>query len=203
MNNYEYIIAGLPLLQSGSPKGWHIDCAALIGDIRSNLSARDNALLDFFLSGYDQDSLGAAFYETALSHRNRFIREFFTYDLMVRNTKVDWINSTVGRPEGTDVIKIDSGLEDEELMRQEVRAVLDCGDIIRRERGLDDLMWRKADELTLWSLFDMSVILTFTAKLKVVERWEKLDPETGQEYFRKLVQEIRATYDNKKNTDIQ
>ena len=182
MNNYEYIIAGLPLLQSGSPKGWHIDCAALIGDIRSNLSARDNALLDFFLSGYDQDSLDAAFYETALSHRNRFIREFFTYDLMVRNTKVDWI---------------------EELMRQEVRAVLDCGDIIRRERGLDDLMWHKADELTLWSLFDMSVILAFTAKLKVVERWEKLDPETGQEYFRKLVQEIRATYDNKKNTDIQ
>ena len=64
-------------------------------------------------------------------------------------------------------------------------------------------MWRKADELTLWSLFDMSVILAFTAKLKVVERWEKLDPETGQKYFRKLVQEIRATYDNKKNTDIQ
>ena len=64
-------------------------------------------------------------------------------------------------------------------------------------------MWRKADELTLWSLFDMSVILAFTAKLKGVERWEKLDSETGQEYFRKLVQEIRATYDNKKNTDIQ
>lgn len=203
MNNYEYIIAGLPLLQGGSPKGWHIDTSAILEEIRSQLSGRDCQLLDFFLSGYDQDSLGPDFYTAALKHRNGFIRNFFTYDLMVRNTKVDWVNSTVGRPEGTDIIKIDSGLEDEELLRDEVRSVLGCGDILRRERGLDDLMWRKADELTLWSLFDIDIILAFIAKLKVVERWEKLDPETGQQYFRKLVQEIRSTYDNKKNTQIQ
>ncbi len=203
MNNYEYIIAGLPLLQSGSPKAWHIDTAAILEEVRSQLSGRDNSLLDFFLSGYDEENLGPDFYLAALKHRNSFVREFFTYDLMVRNTKVNWINSTVGRPEGTDVIRIDSGLEDEELLRQEVQTVLDCGNILRRERGLDDLMWRKADELTLWSLFDLSLILAFVAKLKIVERWEKLDPETGQEYFRKLVKEIRATYDNKKNTQIQ
>ncbi len=203
MNNYEYVIAGLPLLQSSSTKGRHADTAALIDEIRSQLSGKDNSLLDFFLSGYDEDSLGADFYKAALSHRNSFIREFFAYDLLVRNTKVEWINSTVGRPEGTDVIGIDDGQEDGETLRQEVRSVLDCGEILRRERGLDELMWRKADELTLWSLFDVDVILAFIAKLKIVQRWERLDPETGQEYFRKLVQEIRATYDNKKNTQIQ
>ena len=191
MNNYEYIIAGLPLLQSGSPKAWHIDTAAVLEEIRSQLSGRDNSILDFFLSGYDEESLGPDFYLAALKHRNRFVRGFFTYDLMVRNTKVNWVNSTVGRPEGTDIIRIDSGLEDEELLRQEVQTVLDCGSILHRERGLDDLMWRKADELALWSLFDLDLILAFVAKLKVVERWERLDPE------------IRSTYDNKKNTQIQ
>ena len=202
MNNYEYIIAGLPLLQNASPKGWHLNTDQIMEDIRSQLSGHDNALMDFFLSGYDEANLGESFYRTATTHRNRFIREFYAYDLMVRNIKVDWLNEVLARPEGTDVVKITGGADEEEA-RQEVRAVLDCGDILRRERGLDDLMWRKADELTLWSLFDFSTILAFTAKLKIIGRWEKLDPETGQEYFRRLVQEIRATYDNKKNTEIQ
>ena len=36
-------------------------------------------------------------------------------------------------------------------------------------------------------------ILGFTAKLKIIDRWNKLDPETGRELFRKLVDEIRKT----------
>ncbi len=63
-------------------------------------------------------------------------------------------------------------------------------------------MWAHIEELTLNDLFDIELILGFTAKLKIADRWEKLDPETGQKFFRKLVQEIRSSYDNKKNTDI-
>ena len=34
------------------------------------------------------------------------------------------------------------------------------------------------------------------------DRWNKLDPETGKELFRKLVEGIRSTYDNKKQNYI-
>lgn len=81
-------------------------------------------------------------------------------------------------------------------------AVLENGDILRRERGLDDLMWKRIDEITVMDVFDIEAILGFIAKLKIIDRWDRLDPETGRELFRKLVEEIRSTYDNKKNNMI-
>ena len=72
-------------------------------------------------------------------------------------------------------------------------AVLEQSDILSRERGLDKLLWEKAEELTRMDLFDIDVILSFIAKLKITDRWNKLDPRTGREMFRKLVQEIRNT----------
>ena len=51
-------------------------------------------------------------------------------------------------------------------------------------------------------VFDIEVILGFTAKMKIIDRWDKLDPDTGHDLFRRLVEEIRATYDNKKNNMI-
>ena len=71
--------------------------------------------------------------------------------------------------------------------------MLNGGDILARERGLDDLMWQEIDELTRMDVFDIEAILGFTAKLKIIDRWNKLDPETGRELFRKLVDEIRKT----------
>ncbi|MBO5651574.1 MAG: DUF2764 family protein, partial [Selenomonas sp.] len=62
-----------------------------------------------------------------------------------------------------------------------------------RERGLDDIMWAKADELVQMHIFDVDIILAFIAKLKIADRWNKLDPESGREMFRRLVQEIRNT----------
>ena len=71
-------------------------------------------------------------------------------------------------------------------------------DIIARERGLDLLMWNHIEESTVHDFFDIDAILAFTAKLKIIDRWDKLDPQTGAELFRRMVTDIRATYDNKK-----
>ena len=71
---------------------------------------------------------------------------------------------------------------------------LNSADILSRERGLDDLMWAKIDNLTLFNYFDIDVILGFIAKLNIVARWFKLDEQTGREMFKKLVDEIRGTF---------
>ena len=202
MNNYEYIVAGLPVLQQGPAQGSHDSAARILSSIREQLSARDNELVDLLLSGYESENLNAEFYSRALSHRNRFIREFFSYDLDLRNVKVEYLNKSLGRPADMDTV-VPAGREDESFEgRQEVMAVLENGDILRRERGLDDLMWKRIDEITVMDVFDIEAILGFIAKLKIINRWDKLDPETGRELFRKLVEEIRSTYDNKKNNMI-
>lgn len=202
MNNYEYIVAGLPVLQQGPAQGSHDSAARILSSIREQLSARDNELVDLLLSGYESENLNTEFYSRSLSHRNRFIREFFSYDLDLRNVKVEYLNKSLGRPADMDTV-VPAGREDESFEgRQEVMAVLENGDILRRERGLDDLMWKRIDEITVMDVFDIEAILGFIAKLKIIDRWDKLDPETGRELFRKLVEEIRSTYDNKKNNMI-
>jgi len=190
MDNYEYIIASLPVLSEKAPG--KVDADALISEIRGDLSSRDNALMDLLLEGYGDGTQDAGFYMRALGCGNAFLRKFFTYDLAVRNAKVDYLNKALGRPEGQD--KVILGEEEPDFDdRAEVDAVLNGNDILARERGLDDLMWNEIDELTRMDVFDIEAILGFTAKLKIIDRWNKLDPETGRELFRKLVEEIRKT----------
>lgn len=187
MNNYEYIIACLPVPEpdTGTP-----DVDALIEFIRSQCSENDVELLDCIQDAFNPEKLDSDFYTRALCSRNAFIREFLGYDLQIRNTKVEYLNGVLERPEGTDVISI---REQEFEEKPSVLAVLNQDDILARERGLDKLLWDKADELVRMHLFDMDVILATVAKLLITARWSKLDPETGRELFRKLVQEIRNT----------
>lgn len=194
MSNYEYIIAGLPVLQrtaDGIPAGF--DAEELIAGIRSALEGKDAAGLDLLLQGFDPDSLNADFYAAALKNRSDFIRKYFEYDLLVRNTRTVWLNRSLGRDELTDTVIL-PGMEDPDPFEvQAINEVLSRSDILERERELDTLMWNRIEEINVMKVFDLDVILGFTACLKIVDRWLKLDPETGRGLFRKLVEEIRSS----------
>ena len=75
-----------------------------------------------------------------------------------------------------------------------LEAVFNLGDILARERGIDDLMWDKISGLTTFNYFDIQAILGFIAKLNIVARWYRLDEQTGREMFKKLVDEVRGTF---------
>ena len=168
-----------------------LDADALVEAIRSQCSAADNALIDCVTDGFIPDRLDEEFYRRALSCRNPFVREYFLWDLRVRNTKTEYLNAKLGRSAGKDLIDLPGADEFDEKAR--VQAVLSGTDILKRERGLDDLMWNKADELVQLHLFDVDVILAFIAKIKITDRWNRLDPQSGRELFRNLVEEIRQT----------
>ena len=90
-----------------------------------------------------------------------------------------------------DVMPVDGGTFEEAA---ELDRILKQGDILSRERGIDDIAWKKVDELTVFHYFDMTVILGFIVKLKIIDRWMKLDEATGREMFRRLVDEVRGTF---------
>ena len=198
MDNYAYIIASMPVLNLEDDKAENLVAQELLDEIRGQLSARDTAVLDQLLDGYNPEKLDAEFYQKARQHRNRFIREWFSFDLNLRNATVAYLNDSLGRQEGLDLVKLE-GRETEEFPEAvAVQQVLNCGDILARERGLDELRWKKIDELTLLDSLDLEVILGFVAKLKIIDRWLQLDPDSGRALFRRLVDDIRSTYDNKK-----
>jgi len=198
MNNYEYIVASLPVIEPGSRLGSSSAANAIIDDIREQLSNKDNALVTMLLDGFEPEKLNAGFYRACLGSGSRFLREYFLFDLFLRNTKVEYLNASLGRPEGKDVLLLEE-LEDHEFeQKEEIVEILSGTDIIGREKGLDMAIWEHVEEVTTMDVFDMDAILGFIARLKIIDRWDKLDPETGAELFRRLIKEIRATYDNKK-----
>ncbi|NLZ50412.1 MAG: DUF2764 family protein, partial [Rikenellaceae bacterium] len=174
----------------------------LLEEIRSQLSKKDNALMEFLLDGWDSEKLGEDFYLKAAASNNDFVRDYFEYDLGLRNAKVSYLNKALGRPEGQDIMILPhDSTKYEEIKDFEDAAkaveVLGQNDILGRERGLDDLLWAKIDELTVMHVFDIDVILGFVCKLKIVDRWLSLDEATGREYFRKLVKDLRKGVEGK------
>ena len=96
MSNYVYIIAGLPDFTPDWRQG-EKSLDEYIGQVRELLSEKDNEVLDFIVKGFDKDQIGPELYREALSHRLGFIREFFQFDLNVRNQKVRYLNQALGR----------------------------------------------------------------------------------------------------------
>ena len=202
MNNYVYIIAGLPDFTPDWRQG-EKSLDEYFDQVRELLSAKDNEVVDFIMRGFDKDQIGLDFYKEALAYRLGFIREFFQFDLNVRNQKVRYLNQALGRAPEKDVLSMrdpeaeDTGLEPEEPEFKEAAAlqsILEGNDILSRERGIDDLYWDKIDELTLFDYLNFDKILGVIAKMMIIRRWLILDEETGRAMFKQLVDEVRGTF---------
>ena len=202
MNNYVYIIAGLPDFTPDWRQG-EKSLDEYFEQIHELLSAKDNEVVDFITKGFDKDQIGLDFYKEALAYKIGFIREFFQFDLDVRNQKVRYLNQALGRAPEKDVLSMrdpeaeDTGLEPEEPEFKEaavLQSILEGNDILSRERGIDDLYWDKIDELTLFDYLNLDKILGVVAKMMIIRRWLILDEETGRAMFKKLVDEVRGTF---------
>ena len=191
MNNYEYLIASLPDITPEWKDTGEMSGDAFVDWLREGCSDSDRKLIDFLREGFAAENLNKDFYLRALSHRDRFLREYFRFDLNVSNAKVEYLNRELGRAAGTDIF-----LTDENGFEEEARlgAVLGSGDILSREKGIDDLMWEKIESLTTFDYFDIDAILGFIAKLNIAMRWNRLDPETGREMFSRIVKEVRGSF---------
>lgn len=189
--NYEYIISSLPDISLDWKYGENASFRTYVDWIRTQLGASDNRTLDTLLEGFDDSNLNQEFYSRVTAEGNRFIREYFTFDLNVRNGKARFLNKAFGRPAGTDTINIPAG---EFAEAGKLEAALAATDLLQRERSLDRLMWDKITEITTFNYFDIEAVLAFVAKLHIIDRWLALDEAAGKEKFRALVNEVRGTF---------
>ena len=199
MNNYVYIRTGLPELTPD----WKESSRKLedyLQEIRELCSKKDNKVIDLIEDGFDPEKIGVDFYREATKHKMAFIRDFFTFDLNVRNAKVRYLNHELQRDPDKDVISLqdpddpDYGEWPDFEEAERLQAILTGKDILARERAIDDLYWEKIDALTVFHYLDFESILGVIVKMKIVGRWLKLDEKTGREMFRKLVDEVRGTF---------
>jgi len=207
MSNFEYIISSLPWLTTDFKYAEGQGFSQVMQEIRENLGEKDSEVLDFLLRGYDAGELTPDFYAQALKHPQKFIREYFSFDLNLRNAKVRYLNRQLGRPEDEDVISGKGGPQDEDLdidlyrfrplefeEEKQVQDALEQGDLLSREKDLDDIAWTKIGSLETFHYFDLTAVLAYVAKLAIVNRWLALDEKKGRELFRQLVKEIKGSY---------
>jgi hypothetical protein len=189
MDNYVYIVAGLPELTSGF-ESTGFDYAAVKESIMELLSEKDQQLVELMEEGFDENSLGADFYAKAAESKNRFIREYFDFDGRLRNMKVNYLAKRLGKNGEDFMVELPEADFDEE---KQIQDILADADFVQREQKMDELKWEKASDIARMDYFNMNAILAFLVKAKTVQRWAELDAEKGQEMFQKLVKEIRGT----------
>jgi len=189
MDNYVYIVAGLPELTSGF-EGTGFDYKAVKEGIMELLSEKDQKLVEFMEEGFDEGGLGADFYAKAAKSKNRFIREYFDFDGRLRNMKVQYLAKRLGKQGDSYLVELPEADFEE---GKQIQDILANADFVEREQKMDELKWEKASDIARMDYFNMNAILAFLVKAKTVQRWAELDPAKGMEMFHKLVKEIRGT----------
>ena len=189
MDNYVYIVAGLPELTSGF-ETTGFDYAALKESVMELLSEKDQQLVELMEEGFDEQTLGADFYAKAAESKNRFIREYFDFDGRLRNMKVQYLAKRLGKDGNAFLVDLPEADFEE---GKQIEEILADADFVKREQKMDELKWEKASDIARMDYFNMNVILAFLVKAKTVQRWAELDTAKGEEMFRKLVKEIRGT----------
>lgn len=155
-----------------------------------------------------EDILTGMYYKYAISKSNNFISKWFTFNLNIQNIltglncrkfNLDPDNYLIGDNFITEAIKKSSakdfGLEVEYPYVTDLMALFEKENLLMIEKGLDQLRWDKAEEMVLFSYFTIEVILTYVLKLQIVQRWTKLDEETGKKLFSKLIYDLKNSFE--------
>ncbi len=195
MDNYVYIVASLPDI-AVSYEGASFDYAAVKESVVELLSEKDQKLVELLEEGFDENTLGAEFYKKAAESKNRFIREYFDFDGRLRNMKVAYLAKRLDKKGDAYLVDMPEADFEEE---SQIKDVLANDDFVLREQKMDELKWEKASDIARMDYFNMNTILAFLVKAKTVQRWAELDKAKGEEMFRKLVKEVRGTFEGIKN----
>lgn len=192
MNNYHYIIAGLPDLLPDFTQSGHFSYSVISEAVREQLSPADRRAVDWLEAGADSSILCGHFYRAAARQRSRFIRSWYGLDRMIRNSQVRFLASKEGFDPGKYIVG-ETDSRDEEAWPV-LQQIFRTEDLLEREHALDRYRWDRITELTTFHYFDMDVILGFLAKAMIVGRWSSLDRDKGAELFRRYVDEVRGTF---------
>lgn len=155
-----------------------------------------------------ENELAALWYEEMLTTDHEFLRDWFTFDLNLKNillvisarkNDLPFENQVIGNNQVAEIIRKsnarDLGLSAEWPWIEKVIQIMETDDILAREKSIDLLRWSYLDELNTFNYFSVEVLMAYYLKLGIIERWLRLDQATGEEMFRRLLGELQNTYE--------
>lgn len=151
------------------------------------------------------------FYAYALETKNSFLRNWFAFELNITNIKTALRCIRFNHDISTHLIMAGKDSEVNYLLQnkrlnaeafedlvpfsQEIFSTSESrSSMLEKERALDQIKWDYLDEITVFQYFTIEKILAYTIKLFIIERWMKLDKETGHLLLQELINELKTSY---------
>jgi hypothetical protein len=155
-----------------------------------------------------ENELATLWFEELLATKNDFLRDWFTFELNLKNVLlvvaarkngIHFEHQIIGNNTVAEIIHKsnarDLGISAEWPWIEKVLQILDTEDILMREKAIDLLRWNYLDELNTFNYFTLEVLIAYYIKLGIIERWLRLDQPTGEEMFRRLLGELKHSYE--------
>lgn len=159
------------------------------------------------IKGYfPEDEILYQFYNYAIQNcPNKFIRDWNQLNLDVTNI----LTAMLARKQGwsvDDFIKGDGEVQemirenktkDFDLTREldyvkRLVQIADEEDPVKKEKMIDAFKWMWLDEKSFFNPFSLEAVYAYICKLEMLNRWSKLDPETGKETFKQIIDNLRG-----------
>jgi hypothetical protein len=154
-----------------------------------------------------ENELTTLFFDQMLKLDNDFLRDWFAFELNLRNIiialsarkhEIPYEYQIIGTGEISNIIRKsharDFGLGAEIDFMEDLANIVRNDNVQEREKAIDELCWKYLDEVTFFEYFTMEKVLAFTIKLGMVERWLGIDKDHGNEMFKKLLKELQSSY---------
>lgn len=155
-----------------------------------------------------ENELTTLWFEELLATKNDFLRDWFTFELNLKNVLLvlaarknglPYEHQIIGNNSVAEIIRKsnarDLGISAEWPWIEKVLQIVETEDILMREKAIDLLRWNYLDELNTFNYFTVEVLMAYYIKLGIIERWLGLDQPTGEEMFRRLLGELKHSYE--------
>lgn len=154
-----------------------------------------------------ENVLSWMYYDYMMACGNRLVSRYAEFSMNLKNlvTAVncrkydrDVAREIIGDNEFSNALRTsgskDFGLAGDYPYVEKVVALMDEGNLVARERGLDMMIWDFLDEAVVFEYFSMDVVICFLLKLMIVERWSRMSSESGREVFMEMVRKFRESF---------
>lgn len=176
------------------------------------------AYLQRFLTAYNSETpiygqyswenqLTWLFYQEAINHSNGFLREWYTFDLHLKNIlaalncRKHGFNpeeEILGEDELATAFKksssADFGLGRTLPYLDKLVHIFDNANQQEREKNIDALRWGFVEQNLFFQYFSIEKILGYLIRLRIAERWLRLDGETGRARLKQIYADLASGF---------
>lgn len=155
-----------------------------------------------------ENVLSWMYYDYLMSCGNKFIRKYAEFSMNIKNLTNALTCRKYGKEVAPEIIgdnafskalrtsnSKDFGLGMEYPYVEKVFSLMNNPNLVERERGMDLFLWDYIEEAVVYEYFSMEKVLSFMLELMIVERWSKMNSESGRKVFMEVVDKFRRSFE--------